>query len=115
MFEVKNRSPESWGILGDCDEKLFNAIINGRNEPTKNHIKVYEKRKKKLKTYRVTFKKEWHSDPFEVQAESDWEIGAAALQFFEENRDKIGFKEKPRSKWVSEHRGYDTISYVKVR
>lgn len=115
MIEVKNRSAESWGPLADCDDKMFNAIINTRQEATKDHIKVYLKRKKKLKTYKVSFKKEWHSDQFELQAESDWEIGAVAREYFRQNADKIGFKERPRGKWAGDYAGYDSISYVKVK
>lgn len=115
MFEVKNRSKESWGILADCDDKMFDAMINYRKEPAKAHIKVFEKRKKKLKTYKVSFKKEWHSDQFELQAENDWDIGYVAEQYFKQNEDKIGFKERPRDKWAGSYKGYDSISYVKVR
>lgn len=115
MFEVKSRSKESWGILAECDDKMFNAIVNERREPTKDHIKVYMKRQKKLKKYKVTFNKEWRSDQFEIQAENDWEVGAAAAQFYKDNADKIGFKEQPRGKWAGEYKGYDTISYVKVK
>ena len=115
MFEVKNRSTESWGILAKCEDRMFNAIINERREPTKNHIKVYAKRVKKLKTYKVTFNKEWRSDTFEIQAENDWDVGSAARAFFKENADKIGFKERPRGKWAGDYSGYDTISYVKVK
>ena len=115
MFEVKNRSSESWGILAKCEDRMFNAIINERREPTKNHIKVYAKRVKKLKTYKVTFEKRWKSDTFEIQAESDWDIGSAARAYFKEHGDKIRFKEQERGKWAGEYSGYDAISYVKVK
>lgn len=115
MIEVKNRSAESWGPLAECDDKMFKAIINTRQEATKDHIKVYLKRKKKLKTYKVSFRKEWFSDQYELQAESDWEIGAVAREFFKKNYESIGFKEKPRGKWAGDYEGYDGISYVKVR
>lgn len=115
MIEVKNRSSESWGILAKCEDRMFNAIINERREPTKNHIKVYTKRAKKLKTYKVTFEKRWKSDAFEIQAESDWDIGSAARAYFKEHGDKIGFKEQERGKWADSYSGYDAISYVKVK
>lgn len=116
MFEVKSRSPESWGILAGCEDKMFDAIINERREPTKNHIKVYEKRQKKLKTYRVQFIKEQVSEEFLVKAESDWDVSRAAQEFFKENQMKIGFGERPKSKWDHDRdRLYDKLSYVKVR
>ena len=113
MFEVINRSEEAWGPLAKVDEKTFNKLISERDAKTK--IKDHLKKQKKLKTYKVTFNKEWRSDQFELQAESDWEIGRVAAQYFKENQDKIGFKEQPRGKWAGEYKGYDTISYVKVR
>ena len=113
MFEVINRSEESWGPLAKCDDKTFTKLINELDAKTK--IKDHLKKQKKLKTYKVFFKKEWFSDQFELQAENDWEISAVAAQYFKENQDKIGFKEQSRSQWADSYKGYDSISYVKVR
>ena len=115
LLNVKNRSPESWGPLASIDEDRFDRILNNRRGSTKEIIKDEVKRVKKLKTYKVTFRKEWSSDAFLIQAESDWDVSSAASQFFRENQDKIGFKEKPRSKWTGEYKGYDSVSYVKVK
>lgn len=112
MFEVANRSEESWGPLAKCDDKTFNKMINQLDAKTK--IKDHLKKQKKLKTYKVSFIKELETDQVELQAESDWEIGSVAAAYFKENEDKIGFKERARSKW-SDNTGYDSISYVKVR
>jgi hypothetical protein len=112
LLNVKNRSPESWGPLAQCDDKTFNKLINALDAKTK--IKDHIKKVKKLKTYKVSFKKEWRSDQFEIQAESDWDIGSAARAYFKEHGDKIGFKEQERGKWAGEYAGYDSISYVKV-
>jgi hypothetical protein len=114
MIEVKSRSVETWGILANADDKMFNAIINERREPTKNHIKVYEKRQKKLKPYKVSFIKEMSSDEFEIMAESEYDVSNAARQFFKENKDNIDFKMKPASKWAGDD-GYDRLRYVRVR
>lgn len=115
MIEVKSRSVEAWGVLAGADDKMFNAIINERREPTKNHIKVYEKRQKKLKPYKVTFEKRWLSDTFEIHAESEYAVSAAAREYFKQNADKIGFKDQERSKWAGDYAGYDSLRYVKVR
>ena len=116
MLNVKSRSPESWGPLASIDEDRFDRILNNRRGSTKEIIKDEVKRVKKLKTYKVTFLKEWSSDAFLIQAESDWDISSAASKFFKENEDKIGFKEKPRIRWDSlQAKGYDSISYVKVK
>lgn len=114
-LEVKNRSPESWGPLANVTEFRFNQILDNRKGSTKDLIKTEVKRAKKLKTYKVRFKKEWYSDQFELQAESDWEIGSVAREYFRQNRDKIGFKEQERGKWAGDYEGYDGISYVKVK
>jgi hypothetical protein len=115
LLNVKNRSPESWGPLASLPDNKFENIINTRKSSTKELIKDELKRIKKLKTYKVTFNKEWRSDQFEIQAESDWDIGSAARAYFKEHGDKIGFKEQERSKWTSGYDGYDAISYVKVK
>jgi hypothetical protein len=115
LLNVKNRSPESWGPLASLPETRFNQILDNRRGSTKEMIKTEVKKAKKLKTYKVSFKKEWISDTFELQAESDWEIGSVAREYFKENANSIGFKEKPRGKWAGDYEGYDTISYVKVR
>jgi hypothetical protein len=116
MIEVKNRSEESWGQLAKFSDADFNQLVNCRRvASTKERIKNYLKKQKKLKTYMVSFKKEWYSEQFEIQAESDWDVGSAARAYFRENRDKIGFKEKERGKWAGDYEGYDTISYVKAR
>jgi hypothetical protein len=111
MFEVKNRSVESWGPLAMRSDVEFNSIINDRKGNTKSRIK----QTKKLKTYKITFKKVWHSDSFEIQAENDYNVSAKAREYFKENADSIGFKERARGKWVGEYAGYDSISYVKVK
>lgn len=113
MFEVKNRSEESWGPLAKCGDREFNKLINELDAKTK--IKSHLKKQKKLKTYKVTFEKRWRSEQFEIQAESDWDIGSAARAYFKEHGDKIGFKEQERGKWAGDYDGYDAISYVKVR
>ena len=115
LLNVKSRSPESWGPLASIDEDRFDRILNNRRGSTKEIIKDEVKQVKKLKTYKVTFRKEWSSDAFLIQAESDWDVSSAASMFFKENQDKIGFKEKPRPSWASEYRGYDSVSYVKVK
>lgn len=114
MIKVANRSPESWGPLASLPDNKFNDIINTRKWSSKERIKDELKRIKKLKTYKVTFKKVWTSDQFEIQAESEWDVGSAAASFFKANSDKIGFKEQQTSMWADGYRGYDTISYVKV-
>jgi hypothetical protein len=113
MIEVKNRSPESWGPLADVDQKVFDKLVSMPNAG--DLVKDFVKKQKKLKTYKVTFNKVWHSDEFELQAESEYQIGSVAQKYFKENADSIGFKEKPRGKWAGDYEGYDTISYVKVR
>lgn len=113
MFEVVNRSEEAWGPLAKCDDKTFNKLITTYDAKTK--IKDHIKKQKKLKTYKVTFNKEWRSDQFELQAENEYELSGIAAKFFNDNFDKIGFRERARSKWAGEYKGYDTISYVKVR
>lgn len=115
MIEVKSRSPEAWGPLASMGEREFKSLVNNRRDPTKDLIKTHIKKVKKLRTYKVTFKKEWHSDTFEIQAENDWDVGSAARAYFKKNADSIGFKEKPRGKWAGDYEGYDSISYVKVR
>ena len=113
MIEVKNRSVESWGLLANVGEREFKGLINRID--AKSEIKTYLKKAKKLKTYKVTFEKRWYSDKFEIQAESDWDIGSAARAYFKEHGDKIGFKEQERGKWAGDYSGYDAISYVKVK
>lgn len=115
MIEVKSRSEESWGPLANCDDKLFNAMVNERREPAKEHIKVYLKRQKKLKKYKVSFIKELVSDEFEIMAESDYDVSSAARRFFKENKDAIDFKMKPVGKWAGEYEGYDRLRYGKAR
>jgi hypothetical protein len=111
MFEVKNRSVESWGPLANISESKFNHILNSRPGAAKDMIKKL----KKLKTYKVSFKKVWYSDQFEIQAEDDYSISTAAKQYFKENAESIGFKEQARNQWADGYAGYDSISYVKVR
>jgi hypothetical protein len=113
MFEVKNRTVESWGPLANVDQKVFDKLLNRPN--ARDGVKNFIKKQKKLKTYKVSFKKEWYSDQFELQAESDWEINNVAREYFKANHDKIGFKEKDRGKWAGDYIGYDSLSYVKVR
>ena len=111
LLEVKNRSPESWGPLAKCSDAEFNRIIND----CKGNTKYLIKKVKKLKTYKVSFKKVWNSGQFEIQAEDDWSVGSAARAYFIQNKDKIEFKEQPDSKWADSYPGYDNISYVKVK
>lgn len=113
MIEVKNRSEEAWGPLARCDERDFNKLINNRKSNTKDLIKNQIKQQKKLKTYKVTFLKEWHSDSFEIQAESDYDISFRAHEYFAQHKESIGFKERPRNKWADS--GYDKLSYVKIK
>jgi hypothetical protein len=111
LLEVKSRSPESWGPLAKVGDREFNRIINNRKGNTKDLIK----KAKKLKTYKVRFKKVWESDYFEILAENDYSVGSVARAYFKANESKIGFKEPPRSKWADGYAGYDTLSYVKVK
>lgn len=115
LLEVKSRSPESWGPLASVPQKRFSEILDNRRGSTKEMVKNEVKRAKKLKDYKVTFKKEWHSDTFILQAENDWEIGAVARKYFEDNLGSIGFHERERGKWATDYKGYDSISYVKMR
>jgi len=109
MFGVKNRSPESWGPLASIDEKRFNQILDNRRSNTKELVKTEVKKINKLKTYRVSFRKEWVSDHYEIKAESEYDLNMKVREFFENNADIIGFKEKRRGA------GYDSISYTKAR
>ena len=111
MFEVKNRSVESWGPLANISESKFNHILNSRHGSAKDMIKKI----KKLKTYKVQFKKVWLSDYFEIQAEDDYSVSTAAKQYFKENAESIGFKEQARNQWADGYAGYDTMSFTKVR
>ena len=110
MIEVKNRSEESWGPLAKVGDKEFDRIINNRKGNTKDLIKKV----KKLKTYKVTFKKVWQSDYFEIQAKDDSNVLIAARAYFKANEDKIGFKEQRDTKWDS-YPGYDTLSFTRVK
>lgn len=113
MFEVKSRSEESWGPLAKCDDKTFSKLISELDAKTK--IKDHLKKQKKLKTYKVTFKKVWISDTFEIQAESEYSVQTVAKQYFKQNEQSIGFREQARNQWADGYAGYDTLSYVKVR
>lgn len=116
MFEVSNRSEESWGPLANVDDKTFNKLINGRHP--KDAIKAHLKKQKKLKTYKVSFVKQLVSDQYEVQAESDWDVSSKAREFFNENKETIEFAPKTKSDWdlkTGAATDYDQISYVKVR
>ena len=110
MIEVKSRSANSWGPLAKVDEAEFIRIINNRKGNTKDLIK----KAKQLKTYKVTFKKVWQSDYFEIQAKDDSNVLIAARAYFKANEDKIGFKEQRDSKWDS-YPGYDTLSFTRVK
>ena len=114
MFEVKNRSEEAWGPLAKCGDREFNSMINVRRERAKDSIKNHLKRQKKLKKYMVVFKKHFCSDGFLIEAESDYDVSAAARQYFKQNENNIGFVAQARSPWASSYDGYDSISYVKV-
>ena len=111
MIEVKNRSEETWGPLAKVSDGEFNRIINNRKGNTKDLIKKV----KKLKTYKVQFKKVWLSDYFEIQAQDDYSVSTAAKQYFKQNEQSIGFREQARNQWADGYAGYDTISYVKVK
>ena len=111
MFEVKNRSVESWGPLANISESKFNQILNSRPGAAKEMIKKIQK----LKTYKVTFKKVWNSDGYVIQAENEYAVQTAAKQYFKENAESIGFKEQARNQWADGYPGYDSISYAKVR
>ena len=108
LLEVKNRSPESWGPLAKIDEAEFNRIIND----CKGNTKYLIKKVKKLKTYKVQFKKVWNSDYYEIQAETEYAVKTAAKQYFKQNAESIEFKEQARNQWEDGYAGYDTISYV---
>jgi len=115
MIEVKNRSEESWGPLAKCDETQFQSLVNQSHiASTKEHIKEYVKRQKKLKKYKVSFIKELVSEEYEIMAETDYDVNNASRQFFKENKDTIDFKMKPASKWAGND-GYDRLRHVKVR
>jgi hypothetical protein len=109
MFKVKNRTVESWGPLANVDQKEFDKLLSSRN--ARGEVKSFITKQKKLKTYKVSFKKEWHSNEFELQAEDDWEISEVAREYFKANRDKIGFNEKTRA---GDYIGYDSLRYVRV-
>jgi hypothetical protein len=108
MFEVKSRSVESWGPLASLSESKFNQILNSRPGAAKDMIKKV----KKLKTYKVQFKKVWNSDYYEIQAETEYAVKTAAKQYFKQNAESIEFKEQARNQWEDGYAGYDTISYV---
>jgi hypothetical protein len=110
MFEVKSRSVESWGPLASLSESKFNQILNSQPGSTKDKIKKL----KKLKTYKVTFKKVWISDTVEIQAETEYGVQTAAKQYFKQNAESIEFKEQARNQWADGYAGYDSISYVRV-
>lgn len=110
MIEVKSRSANSWGPLAKVDEAEFIRIINNRKGNTKDLIK----KAKQLKTYKVTFKKVWQSDYFEIQAKDDGKVLTAARAYFKANEDKIGFKEQRDTTWDS-YPGYDTLSFTRVK
>ena len=112
MFEVANRSEESWGPLAKCDDKTFSRLINQLDAKAK--IKDHLKKQKKLKKYKIYFIKELRSDSFEIMAEDEYDVSSKAKQFFKENENTIGFVEKPRGKWAGDYAGYDKLSYVKV-
>jgi len=111
-LEVKSRSPESWGPLAAVDQKTFDVLINKRN--AKDEVKAFVKKQKKLKTYKVTFKKVWISDTVEIQAETEYGVQTAAKQYFKQNAESIEFKEQARNQWADGYAGYDLISYVRV-
>jgi hypothetical protein len=113
LLNVKNRSPESWGPLASVDEKRFNQILDNRRSNTKELIKTEVKKIKKLKTYKVTFRKQWESDQFEIKAESEYDLSMKAREFFKNNADSIGFKERSQGKWVTDYKGYDSFSYAR--
>lgn len=116
MIEVKNRSEESWGPLANCDQSVFAKMINDRSGmSTKERIKNHIKKQKKLKKYKIHFIKETHSDYYEIEAESEYDVTSRAQEFFKQNQDTIEFVPKPRGKWAGDYAGFDRVSFVKVR
>lgn len=113
MFEVKNRSEESWGPLAKCGDREFASLINKIH--AKDEIKSFIKRQKKLKTYKVSFIRELESDEFEIMAENEYNVSGAARAYFKENKDTVDFKMKPVGKWAGDYEGYDRLRYVKAR
>jgi hypothetical protein len=103
MFEVKSRSVEAWGPLASLSESKFNQILNSQPGSTKDKIN------------KVTFKKVWNSDSFEIQAETEYGVQTAAKQYFKQNAESIEFKEQARNQWADGYAGYDSISYVRIR
>lgn len=108
-YENINRSVESWGPLANLPESQFNREINSQAGETKKRMKALVTKAKKLKTYKVSFIKEWRSEQFEIMAESEYDVSSKAREFFKDNAETIGFKESPGK------RDYDRMSYVKVR
>ena len=110
MFNKVNRSVESWGPL--AEEKLtdseFNKIVNNRCSDTKTKIKTLVAKQKKLKPYKVQFVRQLCSDPYELKAESEYDLIGVARDFFKENKDTITFKTHNNTF------GYDNISYTKL-
>lgn len=115
MIKVANRSPESWGPLASLSDNKFNQLINTRKLSTKNLIKDEIKKINKTKTYKVTFVKEFHTDPVELQAESDWDIGNVARSYFQKNESSFEFKERETSPWADGYTGYTSIRYFQVK
>lgn len=111
MIEVKNRSVESWGAFASMSDSNFTKLVNDRT--TMKTAKEMAKRQKKMKKYKVTFIKEWYTDHVELEAEDDWSIGTVAEAYFKDNVDSIGFKEASKDRQI--YRGYDRMSYVKVK
>jgi hypothetical protein len=112
MFEVINRSEESWGPLAKVDQKVFDKLLCKPN--ARDEVKSFIKKQKKLKKYKVSFIKEMVSEEYEIMAETEYDVSGAARQFFKENKDTIEFKMKPASKWAGDD-GYDRLRYGKVR
>jgi hypothetical protein len=100
LFEVKSRSPESWGPLASLDEDQFSKIINNRIGQTKQLIKSANK----LKPFKISFTREYKSQQFEIMATDKYQALEMAKDYFAKNRESIYFKES----W--EKRGYNSAT-----
>ena len=114
MFEVMSRSPEAWGPLANISGPEFTAVLCNRRTRSIDNIKAIVARKKKLKSYKVTFIRELVSDSFEVEAENEYSVTSAARELFKSKQDEIEFKMKPVGKWAGDYTGYDRVMYTKV-
>ena len=115
MIEVRNRSEESWGPLANVDQKVFDKLMSKPN--ARDEVKSFVKKQKKLKNFKVTFIKQFVSEQFVIQAESEYDVSSKAREFFKENKDTIEFAPKVKSTWDMKTGvavEYDQISSVRV-